>query len=39
MNALDNVTIGITAETTVTVTAEMTVGHFVEDMPQVYATR
>jgi len=38
MNALDNVRIGMTAETTVTVTAEMTVGHFVAGMPQVYAT-
>jgi fluoroacetyl-CoA thioesterase len=38
MNALDNVTIGMTAEKTVTVTAEMTVGHFVAGMPQVYAT-
>jgi fluoroacetyl-CoA thioesterase len=38
MNALDNVRIGMTAEKTVTVTAEMTVGHFVAGMPQVYAT-
>ena len=38
MNALDNVTLGMTAEKTVTVTAEMTVGHFVAHMPQVYAT-
>jgi fluoroacetyl-CoA thioesterase len=38
MNALDNVAIGMTAEKTVTVTAEMTVGHFVAGMPQVYAT-
>src|SRR5450432_4849868 len=38
MNALDNVTIGVMAEKTVTVTAEMTVGHFVAHMPQVYAT-
>jgi fluoroacetyl-CoA thioesterase len=38
MNALANVTIGMTAEKTVTVTAEMTVGHFVAGMPQVYAT-
>jgi fluoroacetyl-CoA thioesterase len=38
MNALDNVRIGMTAEKTVTVTPEMTVGHFVAGMPQVYAT-
>ncbi len=38
MDALDNITIGMTAEKTVTVTSEMTVGHFVADMPQVYAT-
>jgi fluoroacetyl-CoA thioesterase len=38
MDALDNVTIGMTAEQVVTVTAEMTVGHFVAQMPQVYAT-
>jgi fluoroacetyl-CoA thioesterase len=38
MNALDNVAIGMTAEKTVTVTSEMTVGHFVANMPQVYAT-
>jgi fluoroacetyl-CoA thioesterase len=38
MGALDDVTIGMTAEKTVTVTSEMTVGHFVADMPQVYAT-
>ena len=38
MGALDNVTIGMTAEKTVTVTSEMTVGHFVRNMPQVYAT-
>jgi fluoroacetyl-CoA thioesterase len=38
MDALDNVTIGMTAEQVVTVTAEMTVGHFVALMPQVYAT-
>jgi hypothetical protein len=36
MGALDNITIGSTA--TKTVTSEMTVGHFVADMPQVYAT-
>jgi fluoroacetyl-CoA thioesterase len=38
MDALDNVTIGMTAEKAVTVTTEMTVGHFVAQMPQVYAT-
>src|SRR6266481_4802262 len=38
MNALDNVRVGMTAEKTVTVTSEMTVGHFVAQMPQVYAT-
>ena len=38
MDVLDNVTIGIAAERTVIVTSEMTVGHFVADMPQVYAT-
>jgi predicted thioesterase len=38
MNALKNVTIGMTAEKTATVTPEMTVGHFVAGMPQVYAT-
>jgi fluoroacetyl-CoA thioesterase len=38
MNALQNVTIGMTAEQVVTVTSEMTIGHFVAQMPQVYAT-
>ena len=38
MGALDNVTIGMTAEQIVTVTSEMTVGHFVAQMPHVYAT-
>ncbi len=38
MDALENVRIGMTAETTVIVTSEMTVGHFVAHMPQVYAT-
>ena len=38
MGALDNVRAGMTAEKTVTVTSEMTVGHFVAEMPQVYAT-
>ena len=38
MDMLDGVTIGMAAEKTVTVTSEMTVGHFVANMPQVYAT-
>jgi fluoroacetyl-CoA thioesterase len=38
MNALDKVAIGMTAAKTATVTSEMTVGHFVPNMPQVYAT-
>jgi fluoroacetyl-CoA thioesterase len=38
MLALDNVRIGMAAEMTVTITPEMTVGHFVANMPQVYAT-
>src|ERR1700726_3516847 len=38
MGALANVTIGMTAMKTVTVSYAMTVGHFVSDMPQVYAT-
>jgi predicted thioesterase len=38
MDALENVRIGMAAEETVTVTCEMTVGHFVAHMPQVYAT-
>ena len=38
MPALDNIRIGMTAEIAVTVTPEMTVGHFVAGMPQVYAT-
>ena len=38
MLALSNVRVGMAAETTVTVTPEMTVGHFVADMPRVYAT-
>jgi hypothetical protein len=35
---LDSVTIGMTAEKTVIVSSAMTVGHFVAEMPQVYAT-
>jgi fluoroacetyl-CoA thioesterase len=38
MGALANVTIGMTAKKTVIVSYAMTVGHFVADMPQVYAT-
>jgi predicted thioesterase len=38
MDALENVRIGMAAEKTVVVTSEMTVGHFVAHMPQVYAT-
>src|ERR1700712_5858772 len=38
MLALSNVRIGMTAKMTVTVTSEMTVGHFVAGMPEVYAT-
>jgi fluoroacetyl-CoA thioesterase len=38
MNLLDNITIGMVAEHTATITPEMTVGHFVEHMPQVYGT-
>ena|ERR1700743_2684143 len=38
MDALKNVWLGMSAEETVTVTSEMTVGHFVADMPHVYAT-
>jgi predicted thioesterase len=38
MNVLARVTVGMTAEKTVTVTSRMTVGHFVTNMPQVYAT-
>lgn len=38
MSPLDKVTVGITAERTVIVTPEMTVGHFVPGMPAVYGT-
>jgi len=38
MDVLGNVTIGMTADKTIAVTSEMTVGHFVSYMPQVYAT-
>jgi fluoroacetyl-CoA thioesterase len=38
MAALENVRIGMAAEEIMVVTSEMTVGHFVAHMPQVYAT-
>ena len=38
MDALDKITIGMAGEKIVIVTSEMTVGHFVANMPQVYAT-
>jgi predicted thioesterase len=38
MALLDKLAIGMTAEMTITVTQDMTVGHFVAGMPQVYAT-
>jgi fluoroacetyl-CoA thioesterase len=38
MNALENVRLGLSADKIVVVTYEMTVGHFVPYMPQVYAT-
>jgi predicted thioesterase len=38
MDALENVRIGMAAQNIVAVTSEMTVGHFVAYMPQVYAT-
>jgi fluoroacetyl-CoA thioesterase len=38
MNAFDYITPGMKAEKIVTVTPEMTVGHFVPQMPRVYAT-
>jgi len=36
--ALDRVTPGLSAEQTVTVTEDLTVAHFVPNMPKVYAT-
>lgn len=38
MGALDAVAVGMTAEQSVTVADELTVGHFVPGMPMVYAT-
>ena len=38
MNLISKIALGMTAEKTVTVTPEMTIGHFVANMPRVYAT-
>jgi predicted thioesterase len=38
MDALEQIRVGMAAEEIVVVTSEMTVGHFVSHMPQVYAT-
>jgi fluoroacetyl-CoA thioesterase len=38
VGVLDNLAIGMTSETTTTVSPEMTVGHFVAGVPQVHAT-
>lgn len=38
MSALDKVSVGITAENSITVTHDKTVAHFVPTMPAVYAT-
>jgi fluoroacetyl-CoA thioesterase len=38
MDARDIITMGLTAERTLVVPPERTVGHFVPDMPMVYAT-
>jgi fluoroacetyl-CoA thioesterase len=38
MNPISRIRLGMTAEKTVTVSPEMTVGHFVANMPQVYGT-
>ena len=38
MNALENVTVGLTAENNITVTHDKTVAHFLSSMPAVYAT-
>ena len=38
MDALENVSVGMATDKIVVVTPEMTVGHFVPYMPQVYAT-
>lgn len=38
MNPLENIKVGMTAESSTIVTAEMTVGHVLPGMPLVYAT-
>jgi predicted thioesterase len=38
MSVLDAITVGMTAERSVTVSDELTVAHFVPGMPKVYAT-
>jgi fluoroacetyl-CoA thioesterase len=38
MNLVDKLTTGLSAELRLVVTKEMTIGHFVADMPLVYAT-
>jgi predicted thioesterase len=38
MNLISKITLGMTAEKIVTVTPQMTIGHFVAHMPMVYAT-
>src|ERR1700721_4807144 len=38
MNPISKIMLGMTAEKTVTVTPEMRIGHFVANMPRVYAT-
>jgi fluoroacetyl-CoA thioesterase len=38
MNLIDKITLGMVAELAVTVTPEMTIGHFVAHMPRVYST-
>ena len=38
MNPLENVTVGLMAENTITVTRDKTVAHFLSTMPAVYAT-
>jgi fluoroacetyl-CoA thioesterase len=38
LNALGNLTIGMSAEMQLLVTRQMTIGHFVPGMPHVYAT-
>ena len=38
MGALDEVVVGMSADKSVIITREMTIGHFVANMPYVYAT-